>query len=162
MAQGPKHDVAAAAAAAVRHESACRYRGGGRQGGEEGFSPINERAERKRGWAGARDLYDSARGTSRNPVEGDLSGFANNETMFQTGPLFSKGFFSFFSSFGTTLRFHEGSSCWVSERIFWEILGKRNPCSSPFLRKENSGGSKECRDLGIRARCFLRNFEDKG
>lgn len=119
MAQGPKHNG-----------------GGGGQTqslragiGQEGFLPINERAERKRGWAEARDLY--ARGTSRNPVEGDLSGFANNETMFQTAPPSQRPFFSFLSlpCFGTTLRFHEG----------FVVGGFQPEFSSPLLRsrKEN-------------------------
>lgn len=124
----------------------------------------------------------STRSPAREESSWNLGGgrfieFANNETMFQTvssllfvRPFFSGDFF-FFSfvsppSFGTTLRFHEGSS-WVFEggnfgketgRKFWEKPEERNP-HPLFITfwKKNSGGSGEGM-LGSSCKVFLKEF----
>lgn len=141
--------------------------------GGEGFSPINERAEEGN--------EDGQHAISRKNlrgilVEGDLSDlqimrlcFKQFQASLSSVPPSRAIFFSFFSfsspSFGTTLRFHEGSS-WVfeGENFGKEILGKtrgEEPLPplfcfpSPFGRKIPE--DLECRDLGIRARCFSRN-----
>lgn len=142
--------------------------------GGEGFSPINERAE-EGNEDGQHAISRSRKNLRGILVEGDLSDlqimrlcFKQFQASLSSVPPSRAIFFSFFLFLLPPLErpcaSTKGRVGFSRERENFgkEILGKTRGEETPLFCFPSPFGRKipedlECRDLGIRARCFSRN-----